>query len=348
MNEDETTTTTIDAPVVETPAVDTPAVDTPATDGQARGPDGKFVATPAPATDTPAAPVVPDTSAVAATTRTIKGRVNGQPVEVVIPVGFELPVKRGKEETFAPFEEIEKAPLLQRDYTLKTQGIAQQRRELEARAAELEARNEQAREDRTRYLKAMEQGGEVAKREIEHLQRLELDPDYRARYEESEEFRISRKMEEHHETVDSLEVEAKTADRIRSYIADESAKYPGIDPERVAQIYGMALSSGRLTRMHRDDVDEVIRGEVQLMQRGAAPVSGELETLKKEVARLSAALEAQAHNSKVVAAIDRTGKPPVGAPGRGAVPGEAPFEPFNPDKESREQFQTRWNARRTA
>lgn len=194
----------------------------------------------------------------------------------------------------------------------------------------------------------MAQGGEAARRELEHQERMETDPDYRQRWDESEEFRIRQRMDAYSDEVAEVEETSAISDRIGQYIAAECQKYPGVDPDRVRTLYARALQAGAFTRMHADDVDQVIRDEVAVIERGRAPVAGELETMRRQIADLQAQLAASSANARVVDAVDRAARPRVAVPARGAVPGTAPFKPFDPATETEEQFRARWRARGAA
>lgn len=283
--------------------------------------------------------------------REVEGRVNGQPYKIKVPAGFEIPWKRGSEEGHASFDEVLKSPNFERDYQHKMQKLARDRQEWEAQRerdrVEYEARREQAADNRRRMLEAAAQGGEALERERRHQQLLETDPDYRKRWDESEEYRIRERLSAHDTERTVLEQNLTTAEAIRGYIAREAEKYPGVDPARVAMLYGQALQTGRFgERVHADDVDAILREEANVVERGRGTVMTELDQLKAELAAIKAEKSAEAHNAKVAAAVERTARPQAGQrPARGAVPGEAPFAKFDPAKETEQEFRARWNAR---
>lgn len=283
--------------------------------------------------------------------REIEGRVNGQPYKIKVPTGFEIPWKRGSEEGHASFDEVLKSPNFERDYQHKMQALARDKREWEAQRererVEVTARNEQAAENRRRMLEAAAQGGEALERERRHQRLLETDPDYRMRWDESEEYRIRERIGAYDAERVTQAQNLTTAEAIRGYIAREAEKYPGVDPERVAKLYRQALQAGDFgDRIHADDVDAVLLEEAALVERGRGTVMTELEQIRAELAALKAEKAAGAHNAKVAAAVERTAKPQAGQrPARGAVPGEAPFAKFDPAKETEQEFRARWNAR---
>lgn len=312
------------------------------------------------ALDTTAETAAPETVGAEGTTppeaptieeREVEGRVNGQPFKIKVPTGFEIPWKRGNEEGHASFDEVLKSPNFERDYQHKMQALARERREFEAQRAreqvEIEARIDQAVENRRRLVEAEAQGGEVLERERLHQRLMATDTEYRKRWEESEEYRIRERLHAHDSERVTATQNVSTAEAIRGYIAGEATKYPGVDPERVAMLYGQALQTGRFgDRMHADDVDAILREEASVVERGRGTVMTELEQLKAELAALKADKTAETHNAKVAAAVERTTRPPVGQrPARGAVPGDAPFAKFDPAKESEQEFRARWNAR---
>jgi hypothetical protein len=329
---------TIDpTPDVTAPAtVETPAVETPAAEVEA--PAGE--------------PTAVDTAS-AIEEREIAGQLNGQPYVLKVPKGFALPWKRGEETGFAPLEEIEKSPNFERDYQHKMQALARQRREIEqaaeAREVEYRARLEQAAENRRRMLEAASKGGEALDRERRHQELLETDPDYRKRWDESEEYRIRERLEAHRADRAEQEETHAQAEAISAYIAREATKYPGVDADRVRALYGMALQAGRFTRMHADDIDALFRDEMALVERGRGTVMTEVESLKAKLAALEAERAAQAHNETVARTIERTGRAPAGQrPARGAVPSTAPFKPYDPHTESEAEFQARYRVHKGA
>lgn len=378
--------TVIDAPIVVTPepaGVGEPALVIDAT-GRAHGEGGKFVSPPtegeeiAGAADEGAGEGAAVTSegeasAEAATTteppvipvRKITGRLNGQPYEVELPEGFEIPWKRGSEEGHASLDDYLKAPFLEKDYQHKMYRVGQERRTVEAMRAEMQARNDLLVADRKALMEAAAQGGDAFARQLRHLELLETDPEYRQRTEDAHELRVRRAVDAFHEAEAEQDADQSTAARIQAYVQQEQAKYPGVDVGRVLSRYRQGIIAGDYRhpdgtpRFHADDIDAVFAEEASALQAAAAPVQTEVAQLRAKLADLERELATVRHNTTTRKALERTGKPPVGQPvGRSGVAAGAPDKPapFNPDVETLADAEKRWaayldgrgSARRTA
>lgn len=275
--------------------------------------------------------------------------VDGKPFQ--IPRNAQFPWKRGDETGHYTLEQIQRSPFLLEDYGRKTRELAEQRRVVEERDrvaarrdAELTARIESVRTDRQRLVEAAKQGGEAFQRELEHQQRLETDEDYRTRFEESEEFRISQRVAEYDAEQARTQATETVAGRVRSYIAEACAKHPGIDPARVEDRYSQALRTGGAD-LSADAVDAIVREEAAHVERLTVPLKGELDTLKQQVAALTAQLQASGHNAQTVAAIDRAKGSQAGRPANGAPPAPTrAIKPFNPVTDDADDWLRRWKA----
>jgi len=268
-----------------------------------------------------------------------------------IPLGTRFPWKRGDETGFATVEEIAKSPMFERDYRHKTQELGVRERVLADREAEIErarleyeTRIEAARTNQRRLVEAATQGGEAYAKELRHQEMMENDPEYRERYEQSEEFRIHQRLSEHDAESDKAARTQSTTERVRSYIAEQCAKVPGLDPDAIEEAYGRALRRGH-ARLHADDLDQIIAKERTRVEGLTQPLRGEVEGLKQQVANLSAQLQASAHNAGVSAAIDRATGATPGRPANGAPPApRGARKPFNPSTDNESEWLRNWNA----
>lgn len=328
-------------PVVETPTLEgapaTPAqltpetTPTPAVEGAAPSP-------PAAAEGQPPAPAEPP--------QFFEAIVDGKPFQ--IPRSAQFPWKRGDESGLMALDEFVGTPMRLKDYTQKTQAVAEQQRRIAAREQELQrlevehkARIESAKSNRQRLVEAAAQGGEAFQRELEHQQRMETDEDYRQRYEESEEWRIHQALEQHDEATARAAHAETVLERTRAYIAEACARHPGVDPRRIERLYGQALTAGQADLTQRD-VDALITEELRVMQSAANPLKGELDTVKQELAALKAQLGAAQHNERTSAAITRaTGNAP-GKPANGAPPAPAARKPFDPTTDNEADWIRNW------
>jgi len=259
--------------------------------------------------------------------------------KVQLRLDARIPV--GKDGATLTLDELRRSPLLMRDYTQKTQEIAAERRAMEREAAEMRARAELYRANRTRLLEARQQGGEALEKEIQHQELLETNPDYRKRFEESEEFRVQQAIQSHEVEVRTHDHAASAADEARDYIRQACQQHPELDPADVEELYARALSTGR-AELKPSSVDRIIQRELQRVGRVTQPLQEQLKALQAELGTLKAQHAAAASNATVSAAIDRAKAPAVGRPAAGGVPVTPARKPFNPDTDNPQAFRQQW------
>ena len=332
------------APVAATPTTPPAASDAPAATPSTpatppRDERGRFAAVQAAQQAAETAIANGDQQAAADAIEEIEALLGDQPTKLRADLRFKV----GKDGQEVALKELLKSPLLMRDYTRKTQQIAEQRREMERRDVEVQARAKLLASNRERLMQAYAQGGDALAREMRHQELMETDPDYRQRFEESEEFRVAQEVSAYEQTVATQEQARTVADNIRGYIAQACQQHPELDPADIEAQYRAALTSGD-ARLHADDVDAIIARERQRLSRVTAPVSQELAALKAELAALKAERQVQQHNAATAAAMDKTKAPAVGKPAAGGVPVPAPIKPFNPDTDDPIEWKRRWRA----
>lgn len=314
-----------------------PTSDTPS--GPARDANGRYAsATPAPVSPDAATPDA-QAQATADAIEEIEALLGDQPTKLRADLKFRV----GKDGQEISLKDALKSPLLLRDYTRKTQQLAEQRREMERHDVEVRARGELLAQNRQRLMDAYAQGGDALAREMRHQELLEGDPEYRQRFEESEEYRVRQQMEAYEGTVATQERATNAADDARRYIAAECAKYPALDPAEIEAAYATALQAGRAD-LNASSVDRLIQRELQRVHRVTAPVSTELAQLKAELAALKATQTVQQHNAATAAQIGNAKAAAVGTPSAGQVPITPGLKPFNPDTDDLQEYKRRWRA----
>ncbi len=265
-----------------------------------------------------------------------------------IPLGVKFPFKRGDETGQMSIEDITKSPMLYADYQAKMRERAERERQrdqqIERQRVEYEARLESATSMRPRLVVAAAQGGEAYAKELRHQEMMETDPDYRQRWEESEEYRIGQAVTQHDAGIERAARTESVTTRVRDYIGQACAKHPGLDPVKVERLYGMALRSGQAD-LSADAVDAIIAEETAQMTALTQPLRAELESLKSQFAGLTAQLQANQHNSQTSAAIDRAKGVTPGRPANGAPPAPSGArKPFNPMTDDPDAYLASWVA----
>src|SRR3990167_5115138 len=222
--------------------------------------------------------------------------------------------------------------LRQKDWTLKTMALADDRRRDQAERGEWErqrvaqeARFEALERERKSFLEA--QLDPAARERLDrHLDAMANDPEYKRRWERGLEA-------DAHAAVDAFDaqqhVERETQAIIsdaQEYIEQNAAKYPGVDPMDVESIY--AEQWQRASRLE-DPRERQAR----------------MDPLKKQLAAIEAERRTDQQNTETAAAIARSKGSKVGVPAGAAPapPGRKPPEPFHGgDADARERAKAAW------
>jgi hypothetical protein len=264
----------------------------------------------------------------------LEGRLGDQPFQ--IPKGLLLPWKRGKENGFAPITEVLASDMMERDYRHKTQAAAEQRRQLEAAQARLAAR-EAAVKAEAEQLRAAMLDPEKLNAYNEHYEQMAKNPIYRKQVEDAQrgredsaELAIVREQEQ-------LAVQQEAATNLGNYIIDTAAQYPGVDPDRVRAIYSRGLISGDIQEITEASIHQVYKQEADYVTKTVSPLQAELTALKAQVAALSGAKAAEAHNANIdKKLVQAKAAPVVAAKGNGTAVGTSnpptQLKPFTSDK----------------
>lgn len=304
-----------------------------------------------------------DAQAAQAAQEYIEAQLDGKPFQ--LPKGVRIPWEQGGEQGFVSVDEARRNFLFQRDFTRKTQALAEERRrdraaqdEWERQRVATEARFEALERERKAFLDAQLDPG-ARERLDRHLEAMATDPEYRRRWERGLEA-------DAHDAVAAFDatqrVQAETQAIItdaQRYIDETAATYPGVDPLDVEAIYAeqwrraAQLEDPRERQARTDQlrkpsfVDAIFKHEAQRIERVTAPLKGELDGLKKQLATLQAERRTDQHNTETAAAIARAKGPKVGVPAGAAPapPGRQPPKPFaGGDAAAREQAKQAWVA----
>lgn len=317
------------APVAKTP---TPAPS--ATPAAPAAPSASTAASTAPSAPASSAPTAADVEAAIAMFEALQG-------DEKVPLRADLKIPVGKDGRMMTLEQLTRSPLMEADYTRKTQRLADDRRAMERDRAEMQARAELHKANIKRLNDARRQGGEALEREIRHQELLETDEDYRQRFEDSEEFRVQQKVAEFDGATRTTEEARHTAQNARDYIAEVCAQHPELDAGEVEDAYRAALMAGTAD-LRSSSVDRIIASQLQRHQRVTQPFTKKLEALETELAALRAEQSVGKGNAAVAAQIGKTKAGPVGRPAAGAVPVTPGIQPFRPGIDDHQEYLARW------
>lgn len=336
-------TTSTPAVVVETAADTAPARDADsgrfvaATEGAASSTPAQGESTPAVATTAVAS--APTSETVAAVVEEfIEARRGDKPYQ--IPKDVLLPWKHGKQNGFAPVTEVLASDMQERDYRQKTQVIAEQRRQNDITAARLQAR-EEAQKAEAEAIRAAMLDPEKLEQYNAHFEMMAKNPLYRKQVEDAQASREDRAELAIIRENEQAEVQREAAANLTSFIRETAAQYPGVDPERAVEIYRRGLISGDIKEITEDSVHQVYKQEADYTTRIVAPLQAKMTALETQIAALTSAKAAEAHNAKTDTALKNAkAAPKVAATGNGAPPvasdQSTKFKPFTdreyPDK----------------
>lgn len=334
---------------VSTPAAATEAV---ADTAPARDPEtGKFVATAtaevvsatAQGESTPAAvatPVVEAAAAAAGVTveEFLEARRGDQPYQ--FPKDVMLPWKRGSETGYAPVTEVLKSYMLEKDYRIKTQSLADERRQSQIDRARIVAEKSAIDAEREALRGAMIDPEKLEQYQ-QHYEQLRTNPVYRKHVEDSLKFQVAEAELNVRLEGEREQVNREAAENLYNTIYETAKQYPGVDPDRVRQIYAKGLVSGDITEITEDSIHQVYKQEADYTTKVVSPLQAELTELRAQVESLKGTKAAEAHNANTDKKLAQAkAAPVVAATGNGTPVGTSnpptQFKPFTdrdyPDK----------------
>lgn len=243
-----------------------------------------------------------------------------------IPLTARIPWKQNGQEGFSTLKEIQEAHLFHRDYTQRSQSLAQarkeferQQRDAELRVAELDAREKIIQEQLERYKTAMADPEAAAKMAADQ-DRMRSDPEFKRLYDDAMAKRMADARTERETGLAQFEESQTIADDAADYITRSAAQYPGVDPNEVRQYFADALQSGRMDigpgpdQFNARTVDRVFGEHASRLKSLEDRFTAPLRTKLDEVTKRLEAMEAAKRNGDVVAGLRATGTPTNGAP----------------------------------
>jgi len=254
-----------------------------------------------------------------------------------LPEGVQVPLKRGDTTEYVPIEEVLKRGMLEKDYTAKTTELSNKQRAFDASQAT--AATAQARLDaKEKYLteqeaeiKAALSDPESAEQYQQHLQMLRDNPMYRKTWEgrwanqETEAERDALRADQDARVVQDASTTAL------GWIETLATEFDGVDPGRVASIYGQRLSAGQAS-LDISDVRSIYQTEADYLAGASKPLRDQIATLSAKFDALTASQTAEEQNQTTRHAVTRAKTVPV-ATGAGA-PAHTPTTPgkFGPNE----------------
>ena len=239
-----------------------------------------------------------------------------------LPEGVQVPLKRGDTTEYVPIEEVLKRGMLEKDYTAKTTELSNKQRAFDASQAT--AATAQARLDaKEKYLteqeaeiKAALSDPESAEQYQQHLQMLRDNPMYRKTWEgrwanqETEAERDALRADQDARVVKDASTTAL------GWIETLATEFDGVDPGRVASIYGQRLSAGQAS-LDISDVRSIYQTEADYLAGASKPLRDQIATLSAKFDALTASQTAEEQNQTTRHAVARAKTVPV-ATGAGA------------------------------
>ncbi len=254
-----------------------------------------------------------------------------------LPEGVRIPLKRGDETEYVPIEEVRKRGMLEQDYRAKTTELSNERRAFEASQAT--ATTAQARLDaKEKYLteqeaeiKAALSDPESAEQYQQHLEMLRSNPMYKKTWDDRWANReIVAERDALLETQDARVVQEASTTAL-GWIETLATEFDGVDPGRVASIYGQRLSAGQAS-LDISDVRSIYQTEADYLAGASKPLRDQIATLSAKFDALTASQTAEEQNETTRHAVTRAKTVPV-ATGAGA-PAHTPTTPgkFGPNE----------------
>ena len=254
-----------------------------------------------------------------------------------LPEGVRIPLKRGDETEYVPIEEVRKRGMLEQDYRAKTTELSNERRAFEASQAT--AATAQARLDaKEKYLteqeaeiKAALSDPESAEQYQQHLQMLRDNPMYRKTWEERWANRETAAERDALLATQDERVVQEASTTALGWIEKLATDFDGVDPGRVASIYGQRLSAGQAS-LDISDVRSIYQAEADYLAGASKPLRDQLANLSAKIDALTASQTAEEQNQTTRHAVKRAKTVPV-ATGAGA-PATTPTTPgkFGPNE----------------
>jgi hypothetical protein len=253
------------------------------------------------------------------------------------PLRADLLIPLDDKGNMVPLAELRQNGLRQADYTRKTQALAEQRRQIEQQARDLqlasatiEVMRKEQEEQQERLLKS-QQDPEEYERYLRHITLMQSDPEYRGVWEQAQRGKIRDAQEAAEAQLSEVEQRQAITDDI-ARTAEEFAALPefaGIDIAEAVSVYGNRLSRGEATLRESDlrrAFEDLAARRVQIM----SPLEKTVAELQATIATLQAEQAAAQTNQDLRSRIPSRTTP---APVPPAAPNRAnPVVPSTPPR----------------
>jgi predicted transcriptional regulator len=254
-----------------------------------------------------------------------------------IPEGVKLPLKRGKDVDYRDLKEVLADGMRLNDYSRNMNELRDQRSAFERQQAEAEravrknAEKEKYLSERENEIKQALSDPESAQKYEQHLQQLRDNPMYRKVWEENWANRETKAELETLQEQRDQQIVQEASTRVRSWIEDLASDFPGVEPGRVAQIYGQRLSSGQAS-LDLSHVREIYRSEADYLSKATSPLQDQLAELAAKIDSLSETKAAERHNETTAHALNRAKTPRVATSSGAPATTPKPVTKFGPNE----------------
>jgi len=228
----------------------------------------------------------------------------------------------------------------ERDYRIKTQATADENRRLAAERARFTVEKEAFATEREMQRQAMLDPEKLEQYNL-HYEQMAKNPLYRKTFEDAQSGKMAAAELEIVREEQRDQVNREAADNLGNFIKETGTQYPGVDPDRVRQIYAKELRSGDIQEITEASVHQVYKQEAEYVKTTLSPLQAQLTALEAKIASLTDTKATTAHNAKTDKALVNAKAPPkLAATGNGTAVGtstpETKFKPFTtselPDK----------------
>lgn len=273
----------------------------------------------------------------------MEGRLDGAPYQ--IPKGVHVPRTFKGQTVFEPLDKVIREHMYHQDYTTHKQRISAQesafmerQRAFELTQRTVTERERRLNEEEQRFMDvaAGDPDSEDAQRYQLHLHNLRTNPDYKQKYQDSQQLHLRELEDTVHEEQEQQATASGLATDLASWIRETvctAAKYQGkVDPEELRVAYGQAIRSEEIPFPDPQDPefnDRVTRQVLRLADDMAAradrfiePVNAQLAKEKAGREAAEAALAAGTANGEVRRQIKRSADARAAAPSGGAPPAQ--------------------------
>lgn len=268
-----------------------------------------------------------------------------------VPKGLTFKLKSGAVVTEKSLEQLQKEGMLYNDYQVKTQDVARQRRDLEARLAQANAQLAAAkvREDYVREQEAEMIAAQKDPKKWEAWQQYQhqyqTNPMFRKMADDALKNRETQaELGTYREQEDARFVQDGTQWALNA-ITEMGKEFPTVDPDRVRERYGSLVANGKAD-LTATDLRTVFQYEQDYLNRVQSPVNAKIEELQAQIATLTSTKAADKHNAGTAHALERSRAVPTSPAGGGPpAPARAPErKPIAPTRQDHDRAVADWAA----